>query len=52
MFDLVIEGGFCGMEPTTVVDLCGEMPRIIREGKGDPTPSRLNDQAVALNRIS
>jgi len=39
--DLVIEGGFCGMEPTTVVDLCGEMPRIIREGKGDPTPFQI-----------
>lgn len=39
--DLVIEGGFCGMEPTTVVDLCGEVPRVIREGKGDPTPFQI-----------
>lgn len=36
--DLVIEGGYCGREPTTVVDLCGEVPQILREGKGDPTP--------------
>ena len=36
--DLVIEGGYCGREPTTVMDLCGEVPQILREGKGDPTP--------------
>lgn len=36
--DLVIEGGYCGQEPTTVVDLCGEVPQILREGKGDATP--------------
>ncbi|MFV8817087.1 L-threonylcarbamoyladenylate synthase [Haliea sp. E17] len=36
--DLVIDGGFCGMEPTTVVDLVDESPVIIRVGKGDPAP--------------
>lgn len=36
--DLIIDGGNCGQEPTTVVDLTGEYPSIIREGKGDPTP--------------
>ncbi len=39
--DLVIEGGYCGREPTTVVDLCGEVPQILREGKGDPSPFQL-----------
>ena len=34
--DLVIDGGYCGMEPTTVVDLTGDEPEIIRTGKGDP----------------
>ncbi len=38
--DLVIDGGNCGHEPTTVVDLTGEYPKIIREGKGDPIPFR------------
>lgn len=32
--ELVIDGGFCGMEPTTVVDLTGEMPIITRQGCG------------------
>ena len=27
-------------EPTTVIDLTGEYPVIIREGKGDPEPFR------------
>ena len=33
--DLIIDGGFCGMEQTTVVSLLEETPEIIREGKGD-----------------
>ncbi len=33
--DLVIDGGFCGMEPTTVVDLCEDPPQVVRQGKGD-----------------
>lgn len=32
--DLVIDGGFCGMEPTTVVDLTGDAPEVIRLGAG------------------
>jgi tRNA threonylcarbamoyl adenosine modification protein (Sua5/YciO/YrdC/YwlC family) len=32
--DLVIDGGFCGIEATTVVDLLEEMPVVVREGKG------------------
>ncbi|MBI5447549.1 MAG: threonylcarbamoyl-AMP synthase [Gammaproteobacteria bacterium] len=36
--DLVIDGGFCGMEPTTVVDLVEDIPKILRKGKGDVTP--------------
>ena len=33
--DLVIDGGDCGIEPTTVVDLVEGVPRIARHGKGD-----------------
>lgn len=36
--DLVIDGGYCDMEATTVVDLVDDVPKIIREGKGDTTP--------------
>ncbi|MEH6558787.1 MAG: L-threonylcarbamoyladenylate synthase [Oceanicoccus sp.] len=33
--DLVIDGGYCGMEPTSVIDLVEGMPVIIRRGQGD-----------------
>jgi tRNA threonylcarbamoyl adenosine modification protein (Sua5/YciO/YrdC/YwlC family) len=33
--DLVIDGGHCGMTPTTVVDLVDGHPVILRAGKGD-----------------
>ncbi len=33
--DLVIDGGYCGIEPTTVVDLCEDVPEVRRLGKGD-----------------
>lgn len=32
--DLVIDGGYCGMEPTTVVELLDDLPRVTRQGKG------------------
>lgn len=33
--DLVIDGGPCPLEPTTVLDLTGETPQLIRQGRGD-----------------
>lgn len=36
--DLVIDGGYCGLEATTVVDMTGEVPEIMRKGAGDPAP--------------
>ena len=35
--DLIIDGGYCGYEPTSVVRLDTDPPEIIREGKGDVT---------------
>jgi tRNA threonylcarbamoyl adenosine modification protein (Sua5/YciO/YrdC/YwlC family) len=32
--ELVIDGGFCGIEATTVVDLLEDVPRVVREGRG------------------
>lgn len=34
--ELVIDGGACSMEMTTVVDLTGSEPELIRLGRGDP----------------
>lgn len=36
--DLVIDGGSCGFQPTTVVDLSAGAPQIVRQGRGDPVP--------------
>jgi len=33
--DAVIDGGNCGLEPSSVVDLAGPAPVIARRGKGD-----------------
>ncbi len=33
--DLIIDGGFCGMEPTSVVELFDDVPNIVRRGLGD-----------------
>lgn len=33
--DLVIDGGFGGIIPSTIIDCCDEEPTIIREGKGN-----------------
>ena len=33
--DLVIDGGLCGLEPTTVVDLLTDQAEVVRAGKGD-----------------
>lgn len=36
--DLIIDGGNCGIEPTTVVSLVGDHPTVVRVGCGDPMP--------------
>lgn len=37
MVDAVIDGGNCGLEPSSVIDLEGPAPVIVRRGKGDVT---------------
>jgi len=32
--DLIIDSGACGVEVTTAIDLTGEVPEVLREGKG------------------
>lgn len=36
--DLIIDGGACHLEPTSVIDLRDLPPKILREGRGDITP--------------
>jgi tRNA threonylcarbamoyl adenosine modification protein (Sua5/YciO/YrdC/YwlC family) len=36
--DAILDGGNCGLEPSTIVDLSGDAPRLLRAGKGDPRP--------------
>ena len=36
--DLVLDGGNCGLEPTSVIDLSGDVARVVRAGRGDVTP--------------
>ena len=32
--DLIIDSGHCGIEPTTVIDLTGALPELVRQGMG------------------
>lgn len=36
--DLVLDGGHCGSEPTTVIDLSDDTPVLMRQGKGTLAP--------------
>jgi tRNA threonylcarbamoyl adenosine modification protein (Sua5/YciO/YrdC/YwlC family) len=33
---VVVDAGACPMSPTTVIDLSGELPVLVRRGRGDP----------------
>ena len=37
VLDAVVDAGDCGKEPTTVVDLSGDEPEVLRRGAGDPS---------------
>ncbi len=36
--ELLVDGGYCAVEPTTVIDLSGAAPELLRRGAGDPAP--------------
>ena len=36
--DLIVDGGNCGPEPTTMIDIVEGIPKVLRVGKGDPKP--------------
>jgi tRNA A37 threonylcarbamoyladenosine synthetase subunit TsaC/SUA5/YrdC len=33
--ELVVDGGACSLEPTSVIDLTDEQPQLIRQGRGE-----------------
>lgn len=37
LLQAVVDAGACPMQPTTVVDLTGDAPALVRAGRGDPT---------------
>jgi len=37
LVDAVVDGGPGGLEASTVVDLTGELPQVVRRGAGDPS---------------
>ena len=34
--ELLVDGGYCAVEPTTVIDLSGDAAELLRRGAGDP----------------
>jgi len=36
--DAILDGGACGLEPTTVIDLAARPPVVVREGRGSLEP--------------
>lgn len=42
--DLIIDGGYCGIEPTTVIDLHEGSPVLVRKGKGPLAPFGLTEE--------
>lgn len=36
--DMIIDSGACGVQPSTVIDLVGGAPQVVRVGRGDPAP--------------
>ena len=46
VLDLVLDGGACGIEPSTVLDLTGDAPQLIRAGKGEVAPFGIGVEAV------
>lgn len=38
LVDMIVDGGACGIEPTTMIDLVDGVPSVMREGKGDANP--------------
>lgn len=44
LVDLVIEGGMVGVEPSTVIDLTGSVPVLVRRGRGEVSHLGIEEQ--------
>jgi len=44
--DLVLDGGACGVEPSTVIDLTSAAPKLVRAGRGELAPFGLAIETV------
>lgn len=42
--DLVVDGGYGDIDTTTVIDMTGDVPVLVRRGKGDIAPFGLEEQ--------
>jgi len=40
--ELILDGGTCGTEPTTIIDLTASSPELVRAGRGSLTPFGLD----------
>jgi tRNA A37 threonylcarbamoyladenosine synthetase subunit TsaC/SUA5/YrdC len=40
--EFILDAGHCGTEPTTIIDLTGSAPELIRAGRGSLTPFGLD----------
>jgi len=45
--DLILDGGPCGVEPTSIIDLSDDIPILVRRGKGEVASFGFDDELVA-----
>jgi tRNA threonylcarbamoyl adenosine modification protein (Sua5/YciO/YrdC/YwlC family) len=45
LIELILDGGFCGTIPTTVIDLTSVPPTLVRAGRGSLEPFGLEEEA-------
>ncbi len=43
--DVILDGGACGVLPTTIIDLSDDAPVLVRRGKGDVASFDFNDES-------
>lgn len=44
LVDAVLDGGVCGLQPTTVVDLTDDVPRLVRKGRANPLEIGISEE--------